>query len=288
MQRARIVFSRFRAPPASIKFSARKNGKFYIGSAVCLWNRWYAHRHKLRRGGHHNRHLQAAWFKYREAAFEFKVLQLVERSALLAAEQSWLDRSNCADRDVGFNISSRADSPGASLAKTWPGFLSPRGKPVTITNMHEFCRKNQLGATAMLQLYWGRGKLKSHEGWTHKNSVRQRDYVKTYVGFISPDGKRVRKITNLAAFSRRHGLTASHMIAVARRRIVSHRGWTHADGGQALTPKRHTGFIRPDGRRTVIINLARFCRENGLTIVRMHNLKSGIRKMHKGWTWRDE
>jgi len=25
-----------------------------------------------------------------------------------------------------------------------------------------------------------------------------------------------------------------------------------------------------------------------LTIVRMHNLKSGIRKMHKGWTWRDE
>jgi group I intron endonuclease len=270
------------------KIVCTRNGKFYIGSAVCLRYRWNSHRNKLRLGKHHNRHLQAAWFKYREPAFEFKVMQLVKRSALLAAEQSWLDRSNCVDRDVGFNISSRADGPGASLAKTWTGFFDPRGRSVTITNMYEFCRKKQLGAGPMLQLYWGRRKLKSHKGWTHKNSVRQRDYVKTYVGFINPDGKRVRKITNLAKFSREHGLMASHMTAVARRRIISHRGWTHLDGRPALMPKSYTGFIRPDGRRTVIINLARYCRENGLSKVDMHNLKSGIRRIHKGWTWREE
>jgi hypothetical protein len=146
--------------------------------------------------------------------------------------------------------------------------------------------ENALTATAMLQLYRGRGKLKSHKGWTHKNSVRQRDYVKTYDGFINPDGKRVGKITNLRKFSRGHGLTASHLIAVAHRRIVSHRGWTHRDGRERLTPKKHPGFIRPDGRHAAIINLCQFCRENGLSVVHMHNLKLGTRNIHKGWTWR--
>jgi hypothetical protein len=118
--------------------------------------------------------------------------------------------------------------------------------------------------------------------------VRIRDYMKTYEGFIKPNGKVAGRITNLAAFCRKHGLYASHMGAVARRRIASHRGWTHRDGRKALTPKEHIGFIRPDGRPTVIINLSRFCRENGLSVVHMHNLKSGIRRIHKGWTWRKE
>jgi hypothetical protein len=168
------------------------------------------------------------------------------------------------------------------------GFFDPRGRPVTIKNLHKFCRQNRLTYTAMLQLFEGRSKLKSHKGWTHKNSVRVRDYVKTYTGFINPNGKRIGRITNLAAFSRTHGLTAAHMVAVAHRRILSHRGWTHRDGKKRLVPKRHTGFIRPDGRPTVIINLAQFCRENGLSVVHMHNLKSGIRRIHKGWTWNPE
>ena len=140
----------------------------------------------------------------------------------------------------------------------------------------------------MIRLSQGRSKLKSHKGWTHKNSVRIRDYVKTYEGFIRPSGKHAGRITNLAAFCRKHGLCNSHMVAVARRRIASHRGWTYRDGRKALTPKQHIGFIRPDGRPTVIINLARFCRENGLSVVHMHDLKSGIRRIHKGWTWREE
>jgi group I intron endonuclease len=268
------------------KILCKTNGKFYIGSAAHLYQRWSDHLRNLRRGTHHNKHLQAAWFKYRKASFEFKVLQIVKRSLLLAAEQSWLDRTHCAHRTIGFNMASRVRSPGTSRAQTWKGFFDPRGNAVTITNMQEFCRLNALTATAMLQLYRARGKLKSHKGWTHKNSVRQRDYVKTYDGFINTDGKRVGKITNLRKFSRGHGLTASHLIAVAHRRIVSHRGWTHRDGRERLTPKKHTGFIRPDGRRVVIINLSQFCRENGLSVVHMHNLKLGTRNIHKGWTWR--
>ena len=140
----------------------------------------------------------------------------------------------------------------------------------------------------MIRLSQGRSKLKSYKGWTHKNSVRVRDYVKTYEGFINPNGKCVGKITNLAAFSRKHGLTAAHMIAVAHSRILSHRGRTHRDGKKRLMPKKYTGFIRPDGRRTVIINLVKFCREKNLSVVHTHNLTSGIRRIHKGWTWKPE
>jgi hypothetical protein len=204
---------------------------------------------------------------------------------LLATEQSWLDKTNCIDRSIGFNISHRALSSGNLAAAVWKGFVDPRGRSVTIKNLSAFCRRYGLDTSSMIRLSQGRSKLKSYKGWAHKNSVRQRDYVKTYAGFINPDGKRVGKITNRAAFCRREKLDKTHMIAVAHRRIPAHRGWTHKDGREALTPKKHTGFISPDGRRAAIINLSRFCRENGLSVVRMHNLKSGIHRIHKGWTW---
>jgi group I intron endonuclease len=266
----------------------KATGQFYVGSAVNLRERRRSHWTALRGGKHGNKYLQRAWRRHGQSNFEFQVVELVRPSRLLATEQSWLNKTNCIDRGIGFNILSRALSPSSLAVQTRRGFFDPRGKPVIIKNLHKFCRQNRLSFSAMAQLYHGRSKLKSHKGWTHKNSVRQCDYVKTYEGFINPNGKRVGKITNLAAFSRRNGLIASHMTAVASRRIPTHRGWTHKDGREALTPKRPTGFIRPDGRRTVIINLARFCVENGLSKVHMHNLKSGIRRIHKGWTWKPE
>jgi len=266
----------------------RATGRFYVGSAVDLHERRRSHWTALRCRTHANKYLQRAWNRHREANFEFKVVELVRPSRLLATEQSWLKGTRCVDRSIGFNISPHALSSGSLAARTWKGFFDPRGRPATIKNLTRFCRQSGLDSASMIRLSQGRSKMKSYKGWTHRNSVRTRDYVKTHTGFINPEGKPVGRITNLAAFCREKKLDKTHMIAVAHRRIVSHRGWTHKDGREALTPKKHTGFIRPDGRRAVIINLARFCRENGLQIVRMHNLKSGIRRIHKGWTWNPE
>ena len=41
------------------------------------------------------------------------------------------------------------------------------GSDVTITNLHEFCRKNGLSFNAMHRLAKGQSKLKAHKGWTH-------------------------------------------------------------------------------------------------------------------------
>ncbi len=262
-------------------------GKFYIGSAVDLRARWYRHRLALRRGRHVNCHLQQAWNAYGEESFAFTVLEYVEASDLLRSEQAWMDRTGCTDRRVGFNIFDTAGSPGAMFAQVWEGFVDPSGNEVSIINLHAFCRQHGLDYPSMFRLAAGESKLKSYKGWTHRNSRRQREYVKTYEGFIDPEGQPAGPITNLAAFCREHGLDKTHMVAVAHGRICSHRGWTCDNGRRKRgLPMPHTGFINPDGQRVIITNLQKFCRDHELQPVHMHGLKSGKRKSHKGWTWR--
>lgn len=277
-------------PPHSsgvYRIRCTSTGKIYVGSSVDLRNRWASHRGQLRRGAHGNRRLQLAWNKYGEAEFDFSVLEFAQPTDLLRAEQAWLDRTGCADRRVGFNVFYVAGSPGDAFAQVWEGFVTPDGQEVTITNLYEFCRRHNLNFSAMHRLAKGKSKLKSHKGWTHKNSPRLREYVKTYDGFIAPNGHAVSSITNLAAFCREHKLDNTHMVAVARGRICSHRGWTYRNGKQNLNlPKTYTGFINPVGERVVITNLSAFCREQGLHHVHMHGLINGKRKSHKGWTWR--
>jgi len=201
-------------------------GKIYIGSAVNLRQRWLHHRHKLRRGDHHNTHLQNAWNKSGEADYTFSVLEKVAVTVLLHAKQKWIDTTLCTERSVGFNIFDTAGSPGNINAQIWAGFVNPDGNEVTITNLFEFCRRHDLDWPSIHRLAKGKSKLKSYKGWTHKNSVRQRDYVKTHEGFINPDGNPVGPITDLAAFCREHGLHPVRMHAIKSGKRKSHKGWT--------------------------------------------------------------
>jgi len=216
-------------------------------------------------------------------------LEFVETSELLQVEQVWIDKTGCADRNIGFNIYDVAGSPGDMLAQIWEGFIAPNGNEVTITNLHEFCRQHHLDFPSMHRLAKGKSKLKSYKGWTHRNSIRQRDYIKTYDDFITPDGRRAGSITNLAAFCREHGLDNTHMVAVANGRIYSHHGWTYDNDRQNLNlPKTYSGFFNPAGLRVIFMNLQAFCRKHELDAVHMHELVSGKRKSHKGWTWRND
>jgi group I intron endonuclease len=68
-------------------------GGFYVGSTIHWGTRKRTHLRKLRGGVHHCPHLQASWVKHGEAAFEFRVVQIVEDAAqLMAEEQKWLDK----------------------------------------------------------------------------------------------------------------------------------------------------------------------------------------------------
>lgn len=169
---------------------------------------------------------------------------------------------------------------------TSSGVYQIRCKQNRIVNLSEFCRRNGLGRGSMFRLFKGESKLKSHKGWTHVNSVRQREFIKTHEGFIDPKGRAVGPIRNLAAFCRNHGLDKTHMTAVASGRIPSHRGWTHVRGRKSLAAVVHKGFIAPGGAVVRITNLSAFCRALGLCKVHMFELKNGKRPSHKGWTWK--
>jgi group I intron endonuclease len=263
-------------------------GKIYVGSAVNLFKRWEQHRRTLRKCKHRNHYLHHAWDKYGEQLFVFEILEFVDVSHLLEAEQDWINSTACVDNSIGFNIRDTAASSGSFRAQTWEGFIDPDGNEITIMNLHDFCRERDLDFPSMHRLAKGKSKLKSYKGWTHRNSVRQRDYIKMYDGFIGPDGIAVGTITNLAEFCREHGLDNTHMVAVMNGRICSHRGWTHILGRARQDYKTYQGFINPGGERVVITNLAEFCRNNGLHSVKMRQLISGRVRRYKGWTWKEE
>jgi GIY-YIG catalytic domain-containing protein len=266
----------------------KRNGKIYVGSAVNVQARWDTHRRELRRGSHPNPYMQHAWKLYGEVSFELLVLEYVDAARLLETEQRWIDQTGCTDRGIGFNVRLEATSAGNGIARTWPGFHDPSGNPVAIVGLTDFCKRHGLDYRSMHRLAMGRSKLKSYRGWTHTNSVRRRDYVKTHDGFVDRDGKRIGPIRNLAAFCREQGLDATHMTAVATGRIVSHQGWTHIRGRKRLPPLVHKGFIAPGGAVVRITNLSAFCRACDLCVCHMHELKSGKRPSHKGWTWKHD
>lgn len=268
------------------KITCLPTGKIYVGSSVDIRARWSQHYSDLCKGHHHSTHLQLAWDKYGAEAFELSVLELAEPSQLIMVEQHWIDSTRCAERRYGYNISKVAGGPGDLAAHTWEGFVDPAGNEVTIHNLAAYCRTHGLSVTAMIALSRPQHKLKQYKGWTHKSSPRRRDYIKTWEGFIDPAGNEVAPITNLKEFCRQHGLDATHMVAVMKGRICSHKGWTHREGRHRQHEKTYHGFVSPQGERVSITNLTTFCREHGLQPVRMFNLISGVRKRHKGWTWR--
>jgi group I intron endonuclease len=87
------------------------NGLLYVGSSGNIQGRWKGHLWQLRKGIHHNRHLQHAWGKYGEAAFKLTTLELAPPEKLLTVEQKWIDATKCCESKYGYNLSLFAKAP---------------------------------------------------------------------------------------------------------------------------------------------------------------------------------
>lgn len=93
------------------KITNTVNQKFYIGSTVDIQKRWNHHLVFLRRGKHHNRHLQRAFVKYGECVFTIEALERTERSrtVLMSREQFYLDTLQ-PFKKRGYNLCRQAGS----------------------------------------------------------------------------------------------------------------------------------------------------------------------------------
>lgn len=87
-----------------------ESGKVYIGSSVCIGCRWRYHKWDLNRNTHCNDYLQKAWNKYGEEAFSFSILEECTIDLLNEREQYWIDTTQCANDQYGFNLAPMAQS----------------------------------------------------------------------------------------------------------------------------------------------------------------------------------
>lgn len=104
------------------------NDKFYVGSTTNQRERFRTHRNRLRRNRHHATHLQAAWNKYGEEKFAFRVVELVpDGESLQAAEDRWL--AEHVGKDYCYNKSRYSDAPMRGVPKEQhPAFGVPKSE----------------------------------------------------------------------------------------------------------------------------------------------------------------
>lgn len=62
----------------------------YVGSSHRIERRWHQHKYDLRRGVHANQHLQHAWDKYGEKAFQFDVVHTCPEGELVHWEDHYI------------------------------------------------------------------------------------------------------------------------------------------------------------------------------------------------------
>lgn len=87
----------------------RRNGKIYVGSAAVAFHiRFRTHRSRLRLGNHPNKHLQSAWNKYGESAFDFGIIEVCCPEECLNKEQEWIDTLTPYKKEIGYNKSPTA------------------------------------------------------------------------------------------------------------------------------------------------------------------------------------
>jgi group I intron endonuclease len=135
-----------------------ENAKFYIGSSIVVAARWRKHVRELRAGRHHCPHLQAAWNKYGEDSFVFRVVEVVDpASGLPAAEQRWLDEHHGKEHCYNFakyvdnsnRGTVRADAHKAALSRALTEFYKNNPHPATgrvhSTGSRELMSKNRAG-----------------------------------------------------------------------------------------------------------------------------------------------
>lgn len=89
------------------------NRKVYVVSSINVGKRIGNHVSDLENNVHHSVHLQRAWQRYGRTAFEFQILERLERAddaQLLTREQYWINFFKSSRREHGFNILSTAGS----------------------------------------------------------------------------------------------------------------------------------------------------------------------------------
>lgn len=213
------------------------NGRIYVGSATNIQQRWHHHRWALRRQKHGNRHLQAAWRKYEEAAFEFVVLEEVaDIDQLVVREQVWLNRFEDkfnirihAESNRGFKHSAewrqRARGRKASLetrlrlSEMKTGLILSEETKEKIRQRKTGLKMSEIARVSMSESRYGKPCP-----WAKKQQAELTARKMKRYRIRSPRGEEF-EIVNMRQFCRENDLCQSGLTAVAKGKRSSYKGW---------------------------------------------------------------
>jgi len=267
----------------------------YVGRAAGLGGlkkRLREHRRLLRRKEHGNRHLQSAYVKYGEAAFQIDILEFCKHEEAPAREAYWCDyigaHFNIEPVDVG---GTQRHSPEVQAkiirANSKPFALkAPDGTIYRGANLKQFCREHGLAQSVMSLIVRGKGGHRHHKGWTREDwtltpaelaVAKPKNFT-----LVSPAGAAVRG-SNITAFAKQHGIAPSNLNLVLSGTLLSAKGW-RLPGTRRHTRCRVSAVLMgPDGERVEIANVSLFSRERGLCDRGIRMVISGDRPHYAGW-----
>lgn len=284
---------------AIYKITNTITNKFYIGSASFVYSRWGQHRKRLRENTHFNKHLQSSWNKYGEESFIFSIIEnVIDKKKLIEREQYWLDKTQCYNREIGYNINLSASS---RLGMKCSEETKKKIRLIVKQNvsLEHLKRMTELARQANL------GKPKTQLNLQNWKKSRCRKWIA-----IAPSGEKY-EFCNLSEFCREHNLSQSRMSCVASQKAYRHKGWKciklskDIDGRGRKYSKEQRGKMKPPGQKCILAsiktkrktykittpkgeiliveNLQVFCRERQMRDSYFHRVARGERTHYKGF-----
>lgn len=217
------------------------NGRCYIGGSTRVFHRKNCHLYDLSIHKHPSKVMQEDYDKYGKDVFQFSILEWVEKSNLIQAEQNWIDKLHPAYNTniIAGNVippSARTPKAKRKISET----IKELWKNPEYAEKHRHPRNwkdgipNRKGVKLTQEQKEHLSKINSGKNNPNYGTHRTDEFKKilgekvskTYVGAISPEGNIFSPIVNMSKFCREHGLCVSNMIALMHGRIKTHRGWT--------------------------------------------------------------
>lgn len=252
-----------------------ENDKVYIGSTVGFGKRWSNHKSDLRRDCHDNPHLQHAWNKYGEDAFEFGVLEYLDNpEELHLAEQFWMDVYREEGRELyNFGLAARNPMLGRTASEETRRRMSRASMGHTVSEETK-CKLSRAG----------RGKRHSEEARRKMSEARRGKHHSEETRCKIGEAQKGRKHTKEARYRMRKAQSnrteeyCCKMSKVLMGHSVSKETRRKLSKPYPAFVNRDTGKIIPAG-----INLRAMCREWRLCHAAMCMVKTGRRRSHRGW-----
>jgi group I intron endonuclease len=271
------------------------NKKYYIGRTNSFITRNNKHSNDLKNRLHKNKFLQADWNIYGEDNFVFGVANEIyyyTRQKAVEMEQFWLDYYKPWDRNIGYNISKKANGWDGSLLSREDRekiginirgrsfeIVSPKGELIKSKGLRTFCRNNKISVEPMRLVL--DGKLKHYNGWHLESTEINLTKFENYK-FISPSGELVEiERLKLKDFCRKNKIGYRGILSMWQKVSPYCAGWSRFDNPQhriLLSPSNEIFYLGMGYTR-------QFAEKHNLHYSGLRSIINGNCITHRGWKY---